>query len=587
MADNGTADPAMAAVLEGMAPSLSQMQHWTRIMGLAQQTLMERASMLTSGKVAGASTSNPALEKIAEIQAESTGKGLQLWQNLMTDLAEGGPKSAPKVAPGDRRFKDPAWSEHPVYSLIRQSYLLMSEALLRSVDSLDGLDAREREQARFAVQSLIDATSPANFPLTNPQVVQRTIETNGENLLIGLERMMADLEQGQMRQTDTDAFRVGGNIAVTPGKVVHETPLYQLIQYSPTTKKVFETPLVIFPPWINRFYILDLSPEKSFVRWAVEQGLTVFMVSWKSADAGLADVQWDDYVAAQVDAIDTIRGLLDVEAVHAVGYCVAGTTLAATLAMLAVQDRQEIVKSATFFTAQVDFSDAGDLSVFVDSQQIRLIEQLVTDGYLDGRYLAATFNLLRGNDLIWSYVQNNYLMADDYAPFDLLYWNGDTTNLPAKWLRSYLEDLYRDNRLVQADNLAVNGVSLDLRRVTVPAYIQAGVEDHIAPARSVWKLTNHLAGPMRFLLAGSGHIAGVVNPPDKRKYSHWTLDDKAASFDDFRARAAETPGSWWPDWIRWIEAQAPAKVAATGGRKPGKGKLAAIEDAPGRYVRMR
>ncbi|MET0365052.1 MAG: class I poly(R)-hydroxyalkanoic acid synthase, partial [Sphingobium sp.] len=451
----------MGTVLDSVKPSLGQLQHWTRIMGLAQQTILERATKLSSGQGAGAGSLNATIEKIAGIQAESTEKGMQLWQNLMTGFAAdlagkgaAGSASADKPAlPKDRRFGDSAWSDHPVYSLLRQSYLLLSESLLRAVDSIDDLDSHEKEQARFAVRSLIDAASPANYPFTNPQVVQRTIDTNGENLLVGLERMMADLEKGQLRQTDTDAFTVGGNIAITPGKVVHETPLYQLIQYSPTTKQVYETPLIIFPPWINRFYILDLSPEKSFVRWAVEQGLTVFMVSWKSADATLSDTMWDDYVRAQVDAIDTVRALLDVESVHAIGYCVAGTTLAATLSWLDAQGRQDIVKSATFFTAQVDFSESGDLGIFVNSQQIRMIEQLVTDGYLDGRYLAATFNLLRGNDLIWSYVVNNYLMADDYAPFDLLFWNGDTTNLPAKWLRSYLEDLYRDNRLVQADSL--------------------------------------------------------------------------------------------------------------------------------------
>ncbi|MFT3966259.1 MAG: class I poly(R)-hydroxyalkanoic acid synthase [Sphingobium sp.] len=578
----------MSAVLEGVAPSLGQLQHWTRIMGLAQQTILERAAMLSSGQGSGLAPLNATAEKIAGIQAESTQKGMQLWQNLMAGLSKEGviPKEMP-VFPKDRRFGDPAWSDHPVYSLIRQSYLLLSESLLRAVDSIEGLDSHEKEQARFAVRGLIDAASPANYPFTNPQVVQRTIETNGENLLVGLERMMADLEKGQLRQTDTDAFTVGGNIAVTPGKVVHETPLYQLIQYSPTTKQVYETPLVIFPPWINRFYILDLSPEKSFVRWAVDQGVTVFMVSWKSADAALADTVWDDYVGAQVDAIDTVRELLDVASVHAIGYCVAGTTLAATLAWLDARGRQDIVKSATFFTAQVDFSESGDLGLFVDSQQIRLVEQLVTDGYLDGRYLAATFNLLRGNDLIWSYVVNNYLMADAYAPFDLLFWNGDTTNLPAKWLRSYLEDLYRDNRLVQAESLSIEGTPIDLRRIAIPCYIQAGVEDHIAPARSVWKMTHHLSGPWRFILAGSGHIAGVVNPPQKQKYQFWSAEEKVGSLDEFRAVATETKGSWWPDWIAWIDAHAPEKVPATRGRKPGKGRLPAIEDAPGRYVLMR
>lgn len=585
IAQDGKSVPDAATVLDGVTPSLGQLQHWTRIVGLAQQTILERAAAMTGVPEVG--SLNTTMDKIAEIQAESTQKGLQLWQNLMTGLAQGRGDGDEGSVSSDRRFRDPAWTDHPVYSVLRQSYLLLSDSLLRSVDSIDGLDAHEKDQARFAMQGVIDASSPANFPFTNPQVVQRTIETNGNNLLVGLERMMADIEKGQLRQTDVEAFTVGGNIAVTPGKVIHETPYYQLIQYSPTTKSVYETPLIIFPPWINRFYILDLSPEKSFVRWAVDQGLTVFMVSWKSADVSMADTVWDDYVGAQVDAIETVRGLLNVASVHAIGYCVAGTTLAATLAWLEARGRQDIVKSATFFTTQVDFSDAGDLKLFVDSQQIKMVERLVTDGFLDGRYLAATFNLLRGNDLIWSYVVNNYLLADDYSPFDLLYWNGDTTNLPAKWLRSYLEDLYRDNRLVQAGSLSVDGTPIDLRRITVPAYIQAGVEDHIAPARSVWKMQSHLSGPCRFVLAGSGHIAGVVNPPIKQKYQYWTCDVAVESLNEFRAKATETKGSWWPDWAVWIAAQAPVQVPANKARKPGKGNLPAMEDAPGSYVLAR
>ncbi|MET0239830.1 MAG: class I poly(R)-hydroxyalkanoic acid synthase [Sphingobium sp.] len=570
-----------------MTPSLEQFQHWTRIMGLAQQTIMERAASLTSGQASSSDAMSGIATKIAEIQAESAQKGMSLWQNMMAGVTGEDPSIAVPVPATDRRFRHSAWSEHPVYSLLHQTYLLFSDALLRMVDSFDGLDAHQKEKARFAVRSLIDAASPSNFPLTNPQVIERTLETKGQNLLLGLERMMADLERGQLSQTDAKAFTVGGNVAATPGKVVHETRLYQLIQYSPMTDTVLATPLVIFPPWINRFYILDLSAEKSFVRWAVEQGLTVFMVSWKSADATIADVSWDDYVGAQVDAIDTIRDLLDVKSVHAIGYCVAGTTLAATLAWLDVHGRQDIVKSATFLTAQVDFADSGDLGLFVDTQQIQVIDRLVKDGVLDGRYLAATFNLLRSNDLIWSYVVNNYLLADDYLPFDLLFWNGDTANLPGKWLRSYLEDMYRDNKLVQTDCLSVAGTPIDLRRITVPAYIQAGVEDHIAPARSVWKLMHHLSGPRRFLLAGSGHIAGVVNPPAKRKYRFWSTTESAGSLDEFRAIAAETPGSWWPDWFAWTEALDTSRIAATGARQPGGGNRPAIEDAPGRYVMTR
>ena len=350
---------------------------------------------------------------------------------------------------------------------------------------------------------------------------------------------------------------------------------------------MFETPVVIFPPWINRFYILDLSPEKSFIRWAVEQGLTVFMVSWKSADASMKDVIWDDYVAAQIDAMDTVRDLLGVEAVHAIGYCVAGTTLAATLAVLAGRGAASKVKSATFFTAQVDFESAGELRTFVDDEQLKLLEGLAPEGFFDGRYMAATFNLLRGRDLIWNYVVSNYLLGNDYPAFDLLHWNGDTTNLPARWHRSYLTDLYRDNKLAVPRALSVLGIPLDLREVKTPTYVQAGREDHIAPAESVWKITDHFTGPLRFVLAGSGHIAGVVNPPSAGKYQYWTNDKQAASLEDFVAGATETKGSWWPDWLRWIEDQAPEKVGAKDARIPGEGKLKALEDAPGSYVRAR
>ncbi|HWH17754.1 MAG TPA: alpha/beta fold hydrolase, partial [Allosphingosinicella sp.] len=346
--------------------------------------------------------------------------------------------------------------------------------------------------------------------------------------------------------------------------------------------------LVIFPPWINRYYILDLNPKKSFIKWAVDQGLTVFVVSWKSADESLAETIMDDYVLAQVEAVDTIRELLDVPSVHAIGYCVAGTTLAATLALLEARGEADKIRSATFFTAQVDFSEAGDLALFVGDEQLELIRQLSADkGYLDGRYMAATFNLLRGRDLIWNYVTNNYLLGEEYPQFDLLHWNGDTTNLPAKWHQAYLTQLYRENRLVQPGGISIDGTPIDLSKVKTPAYVQAGREDHIAPPQSVWKITHHFQGPLRFVLAGSGHIAGVVNPPDAQKYQYWINEKKVDSLEEFIAGATEVKGSWWPDWIKWIEAQSPKRVPAKGARIPGKGKLEAIEDAPGSYVRAR
>jgi polyhydroxyalkanoate synthase len=573
----------------GELPGLAQMQHWTQVIGLAQQMMLERSAELTERtlKYRGQEP-HPNLERIAQIQSSMVSRGMAVWEQVLARANNGqaGPDAA-SPADFDRRFADPKWRESPVFDLIRQMYLLASEFLLQLADSVDGLDVHEKEKLRFMTQRFVEAASPSNFPFTNPLVIEKTIETRGENLLVGLEHLLADMDRGQLTHADGSNFEVGRNVAATPGKVIHETPLYQLIQYEPTTKTVLETPLIIFPPWINRFYILDLNPQKSFVKWAVEQGITVFMVSWKSADASMADVGLDDYVLGQIDAVDAVRDLLDVPCVHTIGYCVAGTVLSATLALLAARGEADKVASATFFTTQVDFTEAGDLKLFVDDEQIAMVDSLVTDGYLDGRYLAATFNLLRGQDLIWNYVVDNYLLGKDYPQFDLLYWNGDTTNLPAKWHHGYLADFYRDNRLAQPGGLVVDGTAIDLQKITTPAYIQAGIEDHIAPACSVWKLMDHFAGQRRFVLAGSGHIAGVVNPPASRKYQYWTSEGDQPDFAAFRAVASETKGSWWPDWVNWLAAQSDVRVDVTGAREPGEGKRAAIEDAPGRYVRMR
>ena len=519
-------------------------------------------------------------------------EGMEVWQQVLVQYGLGGggqeeARDAADMPRRDRRFADPRWRAHPAYALIHQTYLFLAERVAEMVDRIDGLSDDKREQLRFTTRTMTDAASPANFPLLNPVVMERTLETQGENLVTGMEHLLADLRRGQLSHTDASAFTLGENIAVTPGKVVHETPLYQLIQYTPTTDTVLATPLVIFPPWINRFYILDLNARKSFVRWAVEQGVTVFMVSWKSADASMKDVVWDDYVRAQIDAIDHIRARLDVPAVHAIGYCVAGTTLAGTLAVLHRRGEQDKVRSATFFTAQVDFEKAGELRNFVDDQQLAAIKGLTPEGYLDGRYMAATFNLLRGTDLIWNYVVNNYLLGEDYPAFDLLHWNGDVTNLPAKWHEQYLRDFYRDNRLVEPDALSADGTPIDLGLVETPTYVQAGKEDHIAPAESVWRITDHFAGPLKFVLAGSGHIAGVVNPPGSGKYQYWTNTGSPRTLAEFRDGAQEHPGSWWPDWIEWLREQDPATVAAKGKRKPGGRGDRVIEDAPGRYVAAR
>ncbi len=570
-------------------PTLEDMQHWTLVMGRAQQMIMEAwaDTLSKSSKLPGLGMAPPATAtdpmQWMSAGAEAWSKGLEAWSQMLGQYSAAGDAK-------DRRFGSPEWRDNPIFDTVRQGYLAVSEKLLGTVEEIDGLDEAARNRLRFATKGFVDAMSPANFMATNPQVMKRTLDTKGENLLAGLKNMLSDITRGQVTQSPEGAFELGRNLAVSPGKVIHETRLYQLIQYAPTTETVLETPLVVFPPWINRFYILDLTPEKSFVKWTVDQGVSLFMVSWKSADASIADVTQDDYVAAQLDAVDVIRDLLGVEGVHTIGYCVAGTTLAASLAWLAAKGEAAKVASVTFFTAQVDFEEAGDLKLFLGDETMATLDQLTAEtGVLDGRVMAATFNLLRGRDLIWNYVVNNYLMGNDPPPFDLLHWNGDVTNLPGGWHRDYLQKLYRENLLVQPGGVEVMGVPIDLTTIETPAYIQAGREDHIAPPASVWKLMKILPGPKRFVLAGSGHIAGVVNPPAAGKYQYWTNDADPApdSLDEFVAGAVEHKGSWWPDWVEWLKARAPKTVAATGARVPGKGKKKAIEDAPGRYVRTR
>ncbi len=570
-------------------PGLDDMQHWTLVMGRAQQMLMEAwADNLAKGSAMpglGLGTPPPSADPMAWMSAgaEAWSKGLDAWSQMIGQATKAGETK-------DRRFGASEWSDSPIFDTMRQSYLAISDKLLGTVEEIEGLDEAARSRLRFATKGFVDAMSPANYLALNPQVMKRTIDTKGENLLAGLRNMLGDIERGQVSQSPDGAFELGRNLAVTSGKVIHETRLYQLIQYAPATEQVLETPLVVFPPWINRFYILDLTPEKSFVKWTVEQGVTLFMVSWKSADASIADVTQDDYIAAQLDAIAVVRELLGVEAVHTIGYCVAGTTLAATLAYLAARDEAKQVASATFFTAQVDFEAAGDLKLFLGDETMATLGQLTAEtGVLDGRVMAATFNLLRGRDLIWNYVVNNYLMGNDPPPFDLLHWNGDVTNLPGGWHRDYLQGLYRDNKLVKPGGVSVLGEPIDLTTIATRAYIQAGREDHIAPAPSVWKLMRILSGPKRFVLAGSGHIAGVVNHPSAGKYQYWIndADPAPASLDEFVAGATEHKGSWWPDWIEWLKRQASKLVKADGARVPGAGAKKAIEDSPGRYVRMR
>ena len=530
------------------------------------------------------------------LQKKLMDDAVKLWSAVLEGMTPDGADGAGKIdlPHSDRRFSDPKWRELPFHTLIHQSYLAMAEQMMAAAERpAAGMSEEAHDKMKFCTRLVVEALSPAHFPLTNPLVMEKTIASGGRNLVKGMEHLVKDMKAGQLTHTDSAAFELGRDIAATPGHVVFETDLFQLIHYTPTTEEVLEVPLVIFPPWINRYYILDLGKKKSFIAWAVDQGISTFIVSWKSADASMAEIGWEDYIAAQEAAIDHVRERLDVPAVHTIGYCVAGTTLAATLSVLARRKEADKVKSATFFTAQVDFSEAGELNFFIDEQQMAAIDTMSSEGFVDGRYLAAAFNLLRSPDLIWSYVIRNYLLGEDYAAFDLLHWNGDTTNLPARFHREYLKNLYHENRLVIPDRLSANGTPIDLRRIETPAYIQAGREDHIAPAKSVWKMTRHLSGPVRFMLAGSGHIAGVVNPPASGKYQYWTIDavgeesELPDTLDEFVASANETAGSWWPDWLEWIRSHDPATVPATGKRKPGGKGDKTVEPAPGRYVRTR
>lgn len=527
--------------------------------------------------------------RIVEAHTRLWAMQLKLWQNVGRRLM-GEPYE--EVAPpprGDKRFKDPSWTENAVFDFIRQSYLLTAGWLQETVESVDGLDDKERKKIAFYTKQFVDAISPSNFVLTNPEVLKETLRSNGENLVRGLTHIIEDLERGKgrlaIRQVDETKFKVGENLATAPGKVVYQNDLMQLLQYSPTTDEVHERPLLIIPPWINKFYILDMKPENSFIRWAVAQGYTLFVVSWVNPDARLSKKTFDDYLTEGFyEAVDAVCKAADTQALNVIGYCIGGTVTAAGLAHMAAR-KDTRVKSATFFTSQVDFTEAGDLSVFIDDDQLNSMEAQMKaqGGYLDGGAMATTFNMLRSNDLIWSFVVNNYLMGRDPMAFDLLYWNSDTTRMPVAMHLQYLRDCYRDNLLAQGKMKLAN-MKIDLTKVKIPVFLQSSKEDHIAPAKSVYKATSLFKGETIFMMAGSGHIAGVVNPPAAKKYQYWHRETLAPTLTEWRAGATEIPGSWWPYWDKWLAPKSGKKVKA---RIPGEGALKAIEDAPGSYVKMK
>ncbi len=515
---------------------------------------------------------------------------MTLWQNtarrMMGMEGTGQVIDAPS---GDRRFKDDAWKENEVFDFIKQSYLLSARFVQDVVTQVDGLDGKTAQKVDFYARQFVDAMSPSNFLLTNPEVLRKTAETGGENLLKGLNNLLTDLERGKgqlrIKMTDMDAFNVGENIGVSPGKVVYRNDLMELIQYDPATEKVLKRPLLIGPPWINKYYILDLRPRNSFVKWAVSQGHTVFVISWVNPDEKLAEKGFDDYMKdGYLAALDAIEQATGEREVNAIGYCLGGTLLASTLAYMAARGDDRIA-SATFFVTMMDFREAGELGVFIDEEQLSALEQKMSKrGYLEGSEMATTFNMLRANDLIWSFVVNNYLLGNDPFPFDLLYWNADSTRMPARMHSFYLRKMYQQNLLAQPGGISLADTPIDLGKIKTPAYFLSTREDHIAPWMSTYRGTQLLSGPRRFVLAASGHIAGVVNPPDSGKYSHWINEDLPPDAEAWFNGAAEMAGSWWPDWHRWILALDKKQVAA---RVPGSGKLKALEPAPGSYVKVR
>jgi len=514
---------------------------------------------------------------------------LNLWQNTTRRML--GQELEPVVEPDkdDRRFKDEAWTENTVFDFIKQSYLLSARWLQSTVNEVEGLDEKTAKKVDFYTRQFVDAMAPSNFLMTNPEVLRETIDSKGENLVNGLQNLLHDLEQGEgklkIKMTDTTAFSVGENIATTPGKVVFQNELMQLIQYTPATETVHKTPLLIIPPWINKFYILDLRPKNSFIKWAVDQGLTVFVVSWINPDEKLADKSFDDYMTeGTLAAVDAVTKATGENQMNAIGYCLGGTLLAATLAYMKVKDDKRI-KSATFFTTMIDFTQAGELSVFIDEEQLRALEERMNErGYLEGSEMATTFNMLRANDLIWSFVVNNYLLGKDPFPFDLLYWNSDSTRMPAAMHGFYLRKMYLENKLIEPGGIKLCGVDIDLTSIDIPVFVLSTREDHIAPWMSTFAATQTYGGQVKFVLAASGHIAGVVNPPASEKYSYWTNGGKAKTPDTWLKGATEHHGSWWPEWYKWVGRKSGAKIPA---RVPGEGKLKAIEDAPGSYVKVR
>lgn len=547
-------------------------------MNMAEPSINFMTNMMT-----GAIT-NPM--KFWQMQMEYGQKQAQLWQNSMDKMM--GKDVDPIIEPekGDRRFKSEQWNDSVFFDFVKQYYLLACDFVEQSIENTEGLSDKEKKKLSFTGKLMMDALSPSNFAMTNPDVLSETLKSGGENLVRGLQHIQEDLERGngmlKISTTDYNAFTLGENIATTPGHVVYENDLIQLIQYEPQTTQVYKRPLLIVPPWINKYYILDLQAESSFIRWAVEQGHTVFCISWVNPGSKLAQKGFDDYmqegIIAALDEIEEITGELSC---NAVGYCLGGTLLATTLAYLKAKQQSTRIASATFLTTLIDFENAGDMKLFMDDEQIDdMIKSMSKKGVLKAEELQRTFSLLRANDLIWSFVVNNYLMGKEPFPFDLLYWNDDSTNMPAAMHSFYLQNMYRDNLLKERNGINVAGVDIDLSKVSTPAYFLSTKEDHIAPWQATYATTQLFSGPVKFTLAASGHIAGVVNPPSKNKYCYWSADETPGFAEDWFEGSRETEGSWWPNWQEWIEDFTGSKIKARKVKNT-------IEPAPGRYVKVK
>ena len=537
-------------------------------------------------EVMGKLASQP--DRLVRAQADLLSRYMDLWQSTARRMAGDVPAPIAAPAKGDKRFLDPDWTENPVFDVMKQSYLVTADWLNTLVSGVEDVDPMARRRVEFFMKLLTDAFAPTNFLASNPTALREIMATGGESLVRGMENFAADLARGggqlSISQTDYEQFKIGENVATAPGKVVFQNELLQLLQFDPTTEQTHQIPLVIFPPWINKFYILDLRPDNSMIRWLSAQGITVFVASWVNPDQSLAGKTFEDYLRQGIyEATDAAMTQAGVDRVNAVGYCIGGTLLSSALAHMAAKGDPRIA-SATFFAAQQDFAEAGDLLLFTDESWLKDLEQKMDaeGGVLSGQAMADTFNILRSNDLIWSFFVNNYLMGKEPRPFDLLFWNSDQTRMPKALHMFYLRQFYGQNALAKGE-LVLDGVQLDLGTVQTPIYVQSSREDHIAPAVSVYRGARLFGGPVTFTLSGSGHIAGVVNPPAAQKYQHWTFDQLPATLPEWQAGAVETPGSWWPHWVSWLKGHSGPLVPA---RDPAKGPLKPIEDAPGSYVKV-